>query len=63
MTIDPTQRAGIDLAALDLQEDILPSGAKTEIDIRLDGAVRSWRWKAASAASRCSRERTGRWRV
>lgn len=40
LTIDPTQRAGIGLAALDLQEDILPSGAKTEIDIRLDGAVR-----------------------
>ena len=40
LTIDPTQRAGTGLAALDLQEDILPSGAKTEIDIRLDGAVR-----------------------
>lgn len=40
MTIDPTQRAGIGLASLDLQEDILTSGAKTEIDIRLDGAVR-----------------------
>ena len=38
LTIDPTQRAGISLAALDLQEDILTSGAKTEIDIRLDGA-------------------------
>ena len=37
LTIDPTQRAGIGLAALDLQEDILPSGAKTEIDIRLEG--------------------------
>ena len=40
LTIDPTQRAGIGLAALDLQEDILTSGAKTEIDIRLDGAVK-----------------------
>lgn len=40
LTIDPTQRAGIGLAALDLQEDILTSGAKTEIDIQLDGAVR-----------------------